>query len=212
MCCRLFPMGDVNENIDPLTPETFSFFEVLEGILYPKDEVEVYLNEQAAYELRKLYEKISGTPEEDLTEDDKAGLLLEVDRLKAAIDASKYVFKITGVSDDVITDLRTLAESRFEDKKKQVKAADGTLKRYLPESEYINFGRLLSALVLAAHVEQIVAPDGRVMTAPGEDELARFMDKAPTSEKLKLQQAIEKLKVESSDFESKVDADFLAKP
>ena len=49
------------------------------------------------------------------------------------------------------------------------------------------------------------------MTAPPVDEIAVFMDKAPTSQKMKLQIAINALRADSAAFERRIDADFLAK-
>lgn len=202
--------NNLNEETDPLTPETFSFFDVLEGREYPKDEVAIYLNESAAYKLERLIRDLGDA--ESMSDEEQDAAVAEIDELRNLIERSKYVFHISGVSDDLISDLKNVADEHFEKKRVNRKAGDGTLRRVLPESESVDYTRYMNALVLAAHIEQIVAPNGKVLTAPGVDEIATFMDKAPTSEKNKLQFRISELRVNSSAFEAKVSADFLAKP
>ena len=97
-------------------------------------------------------------------------------------------------------------------KKKPIKAASGRIERILPQHEQAAYLRYFNALNLSVHIEQIVhLATGRVMTAPPVDEIAIFMDKAPTSQKMKLQIAINGLRATAEDFERRIDADFLAK-
>lgn len=198
-------MGENTEAVDPLTPETFSFFDVLEGIEYPKDEVEIYLDERAAHDQRKLNERVLNPPEGGFSEGEKREILKQKTDIEARLEASKYIFKLTGVEDDKITNVKTLADEKFNVSRK---AADGTLRQVLPPEKQMDYMRFFNASVNALHIEQIVAPDGRVLTAPNVEEIARFYDKAPTSQKQKLNGAIQELSVEASEFENRVDADF----
>lgn len=198
------------EEHDPLTPETFSFVDVLGERDYPKDVVELAMDEVAAYELEKIALKINQLP--DGESDELEELLAEAEKYQARLEASEYVFHITGVSDDTITDLQEIASAEFEPKKKPIKAANGRIERILPEKEQSAYLRYFNALNLSVHIEQIVrVKDGAVMTAPPVDEIAVLMDKAPTSQKIKLQMAIQKLRAEAESFERRIDADFLAK-
>ena len=197
------------EDHNPLTPETFSFFDVFEGLEHPTDTVTIFMNEKAQYDLNKKLNEIGRTAEGDGKLDELAAAAA---KLHDKVEASRHTFDITGVDDDTITDLRDVAEAAFEDRKKQIKRADGTLIKQLPESEQLAYARYFNALVMSVHITRVEDARGRVMVAPGVDEVAILLDKAPTSQKAKLQSAINDLRVRATDFESSVDADFLAKP
>jgi hypothetical protein len=194
---------------DNLTPETFSFIDVLNEVAYPKDTVTVYMNEAAAYSLDKISQSIKSVDDDDI--DALDSMVADAEMYAKLIDESAYVFHLTGVSDDTIVDLNDIAEAEFESKKKPVKSASGRLDRILPQSEQANYLRYTNALMLHVHIAQIVSHDGRVLTAPSVDEIAKFMDKAPTSQKMKLQAAIQALHASSEAFENRIDADFLVK-
>lgn len=195
---------------DPLTPETFSF---TNGVLaerdYPKDEVEIYMDEVAAFELDKIALKINNLPTGE--SDELEELLAEAEMFQDRIDRSKHIFRITGVSDDTIGDLKEVADTEFEQRKKPRKNAMGHIEKILPQNEQMAYMRYFNALNLSVHIEQIERADGAVMTAPGVEEIATFVDHAPTSQKQKLQMAIQKLRADSEAFERRIDADFLAK-
>lgn len=198
------------EEQDFLTPESFSFNDTLAERPYPKDEVEVYTDEVAAYELDKIALKINALP---AGEDDELDMLLaEAEMYQERIEQSKHIFYITGVSDDTVSDLKEVADGEFEKRKKPRKNAAGHIERILPENEQMAYLRYFNALNLSVHIEQIVrVRDGARMTAPDVEEIATFVDKAPTSQKHKLQFAIQALRADSESFERKIDADFLAK-
>ena len=195
-----------------LSKETFSFFDVLSGVSYPKDVLTIYMDEAAAYDLEKLLREISGTSENDVTEESVEALRVKAEALKSRIENSKYTFFLTGVSDDRIVDARTLTDKEFEKRKKPRKNASGHIEKYLPEDQQYEWMRYLNAVVQSLHIEQIVAPNGAVMTAPSPDEIAHFYDKAPGAEKGRLDQAIASLRVKSESYEASIDEGFLAKP
>lgn len=195
---------------DFLTPETFSFFEVFSEQEYPTDEVELCTDEVAAIGLRNIMLKISMVPETE--KETLAAFVHDAEKMQARLDRSRYRFDLQGVSDDTISDLRDIASSEFEAKKKPRRNAAGHLDRILPESEQMAYVRYYNALCISVHIKQITnLYTGAVMTAPGADEIATFMDKAPTAEKNKLNAAIDGLRAKSEDFERRIDPDFLAK-
>lgn len=205
------PLGAPVEDADVLTPESFSFVDVLSERAYPKDRVDLAMDEVAAIELDKIMLQINDIPEGG-DSGELEQLLADAERYSQRLDKSTYTFYLTGVSDDTITDLQEIASAEFEPKKKPVKSASGRIERILPESEQANYLRYFNALGLSVHIEQIVhAATGRVMTAPPVEEIAVFMDKAPTSQKVKLQVKINALRASSEAFERRIDADFLAK-
>ena len=201
----------------PATPvDSFSFFDVLEERTYPEETFSVYLDEGAAYEYAKLRIEVDRVGI-DLDSDDyddearKAQGQEFVDRaeaLKERMRKSRYVFHVKGVSDDRIVDAKEIVEERFSDKKRQRKRADGSLEKYLPEDVQIDYVRFLDAVMLSLHIQQIEAPNGKVMTAPSADEIAHFMDKAPSAAQARVRDKIHALRVESADYEAGIDEGF----
>lgn len=203
-----FDNEDVPEQF--LTKETFSFFEVLSEIAYPTDEVTLYMNENAARKFQKLAAELD---DPETTAERTEAIYPEIQKVSQEVRDSAYVFHLRGVSDDRLTDVKTLADKEFKDKRKQRKVASGGLESYLPESEQMAYAKYFSAVLISLHVEQVVeSRTGRIMTAPDANEIAFLMDKAPTHEKGKLHTAIESLKVSASEFERSIDEGFLAKP
>ena len=191
-----------------MTPETFSLFDVLSGQAYPKDVVELYFDEVSAFELDRALRTIErADSSEDLTEQVK-----RMNDLREKVAKSKYTFYLTGIPDDMMSDFQEVTEAKFKEKQQLRKGADGQLHPHLPKSEQAAYVRYFNALVNSAHIERIVAPDGRVNTAPDVEQVAFLFDKAPTSQKEKLSNAIAGLRVSAETFEAQVGADFLAKP
>lgn len=192
------------------SPDTFSFFDVLEEVTYPKDEVTVWTDERAVFDFKKL-----GIEVDMLTDPDKETidrLLADAQSLQKRIEDSKYTFKLTGVSDDRIEEAAEVANKQFEDKKKQRKTAHGTIEKYLPEAEQLNYVKYFNAVVMSLHIEQIIRhKDGRVMTAPSPDEVAHFFNKAPGAAKADVNDKIQSLRLKSSAYESSLDEGFFQK-
>lgn len=204
------PESGEDEIFATLTPESFSFEGVLLERDYPKGEVTLTMDESAAVELSSIALKIDQLPEG--SDDELEGLMQRASVLSQRLDDSQYLFRITGVSDDTVADLKAVADAEFEKKRKPVKSASGRLDRILPESEQMDYLRYFNALNLSVHIEQIVRlKDGAVLTAPPVSEILMILDKAPTSQKQVLQEGIAQMRASSEAFERRIDADFLAK-
>ena len=196
-----------------MTPETFSFFDVLEERTYPKDVLSVFTDEAAAYDLNKLSVEIDMTPSDEQTPEKIEEFKERAENLQNRIAKSKYTFYLTGVSDDKIEDATEVANSAFEDKKLQRYTATKTIEKYLPESEQLNYVKYFNAVVMALHIEQIVEhKSGRVMTSPAPEQVLHFLNKAPMAAKEALNAKVQSLRVKSGDYESGLDEGFLAKP
>jgi hypothetical protein len=200
---------DVPETVDSLTPETFSFINTLAEVDYPTDEVEIVMDEKATIELKRILDKLKDVPEDDI--DTMEAFLNDAKYWQDRRDASIHIFRLSGVSDDTISDLQDVAAAKFESLRKPRKGVTGQLERVLPESENKNYARYFNALVLSVHIHQIERADGAILTAPSAEEVAVFIDKGPTAEKEKLQRAIGALRARSEDFERRIDVGFLAK-
>ena len=212
-------MSDTENTIEDqgLTKETFSFFDVLNEVNYPTETIEVYLNENAAYQFGKLRREINesgldvNAPLTGATAAVKKQIKGYKDRLakiRSDLDDSKFTFHLKGVSNDRIVSARDVVEEKFNKRKKQQKAADGTIRKYLPEEEQVDYVRYLDALIIALHVEQVVAPNGAVNTSPDVDEIAAFFDGAPTAAQEKLRSAVQELRVDAEEYERAIDEGF----
>lgn len=193
-----------------MTPDTFSFFDVLEEVTYPKDVFSVYMDEAAAFDFQKLSVEI------DMSADPSPEKITEFKERAEAIAKrlanSKYTFYVSGVSDDRIELVTELVNKEFEDKKQQRYTATKTIEKYLPEEHQMAYVKFFNAAVLSLHIEQIVKEsDGRVMTAPDPKEVIRFMDRAPEAAKAEVNNRIKALRVKSSAYENALDEGFLAK-
>ena len=198
-------------NIPTETEETFSFFEVLEGRTYPEDEVTVSMDEAAAYDLGKLQRDMDEAKEP--TDLEIKEFQERADNLQKRIEDSKFTFHLKGVPDDLIADIKEVADERFHDKKINRKNAQGHIERILPEGENANYMRFFSAVMMSLHVTSIQEHrTGKVMTAPSADEIAYFYDKAPGAAKERLSQAIAALRVASAQYEAQLDEGFFPKP
>ena len=205
------PTEIVTESNEFFTPEGFDIFDILTERAYPKDTVTVYLDEEAAYQLRALgreADSIEGEPDQDVVDSFAERLAT----FRARIERSARTFHLTGVDADKMKDVMTAAEAHFEDRKVNRKRADGSIIRELPQSAQTDFMRYASALTLSIHVEKITDPDGHEVVAPGPDILMNFLDKAPVYAVRELNQAIERLTVDARDFERGLDDGFFPKP
>lgn len=196
--------SDVTEMVEQAqNPETFSFLDVVQGRGYPKDEVVINLDEQTAYQIQKLETRIA-----DQTDNAEADRLSkELIGLHAKLAQSRFVFKITGVSTELKEQLleQTIAKipDTYDTNKNFMTGQVEKVKKNNPKQ-----GVLFSDLLWQAMVEQIVAPSGAVDTAPSLETISAFRGRAPESQLLKFNAALEKLDVAAEAFEVATDSDF----
>lgn len=195
---------------DEVTPDNFSFFDMLEGITYPTEEVTVSLDEAAAFEVSKLQREFDAST--DLTEESVAEFGARIDRLRKRLDDSRVTFYLRGIPDELAVTAKDSVDALFMDKKKQVKAADGTIRKYLPEDQGMNYARMLNATVFAMHIEKVLYhKNGFVQVAPEPDHIAAFFDRAPKAAQDKLARSITDLRVDSAKYEAGLDEGFFPK-
>lgn len=153
-------MTDVN-------PKTFDLAAVLSGNAYPKDEIAVYLSEEAGYRVYKINREIAAA-----TISGDTGKLesLQEDFVKAAKETEKYryIVHITGASRQ---DRKKVVEEVIEKYPIETNAF-GQMK---PNAEADDF---LANLTWKLHIESIVDPSGAVLT-PGYDDIVLFRGYAP---------------------------------
>ena len=93
------------------------------------------------------------------------------------------------------------------DDRKQEARADPM--RVMPQGEKLRFMRYMNAVTYSMFIQKLVRhSDGAVHAAPSADEIAAFMDKAPDAAKGKLVEKIQRLRVNSADYEANFDEGF----
>ena len=197
----------VEEKVDELqSPESFDFLAVLNDQNQPKDEVDICLDKATVYEIAKLeVSKKSLTDEADMDAADAT--LVE---LKKSLAANTYTFKLTGISGEFREKLAESAKEKFKpDYETSKNFITGQVEKFEKPNPERN--KFLGLSVFQASVEQIVAPDGKVITAPEVGIIDAFLTKAPDAEVSKFIKAVEALEVTVRQFEEATNEDFLAK-
>lgn len=222
-------MTDLPENVqDALAEGTFSFADVVQGRGYPKDTVTLCADEATAYERGKYLDSVIeargdtshttlfGEKQEKARKDawqraidDDPAVKAKVAEFDAILAAATYTFHIQGISDDLVQSLneKALAEIPPTYEKWRNPANGKQEKQEIPSPER---NHLFTNMLWAAYITRIVAPDGRVDTAPGLP-AAEAIRKMPQSQQGKFNQAIGKLSVEAVAFEAATDEDFSPK-
>jgi hypothetical protein len=122
-------MDEMNNIIDLVEAAqkkgTFSLIDAVQGKANPKDDVEVYLDAETAYELNKLNEELIGQPDPELAEQLKA----KADELVEKIKKSKVIFHMRGI-DQRETEL---IEKKVMDRHKEDPGTEDALMEYLCE-------------------------------------------------------------------------------
>lgn len=193
-----------------VTPDTFSFFEMMDAVSYPTDEVTVFLDEAAAHSAQKIVREFNEM--EDPTEKELKDFKDRIAKLRQRIEDSKVTFYLKGVPDEIVTGAKDMVDERFMDKRKQIRAADGSLRKYLPEEHALAYARLLNATVTSMHIEKAVYhKNGAEFPNPEPDFIAAFYDKAPTAAQQLLSEAVSGLRVQSVEYEQSFDEGFFPK-
>lgn len=176
--------------------KVFNLADAIKGRAYPKKDVKIYLDDEAAMRLVEIQDELDYMPEADVA--DK--LNAEAAVLKAQIEKTALTLTLRGVSQDIIETVLTQTNIRYGLKKGE----DGTetpgwMKDYI------------TALV-GANIESVTNADGEtdsdVFNFDKTDDLRRNI---PASEWGKLVEAMEKLTLAGGYFNQLTDAGFLQK-
>lgn len=200
-------------------PGTFNIVSVLKERAYPSDVVNVYLEEQAAYDAAQIGERIAEIEQLDaesgynLSEDlakELADITAKREKLIEVIDANKYQFKITGISEGKRDELLKQSLKKFPmEYDEAISPITGEVtKTEIPSQERNDY---FTELLWLEHITSITAPDGAVQEELTIDDVRDIRSALPISATGAITEAIEKIRVSTAVFLMKVDEDFLAK-
>lgn len=193
-------------------PGTFSIINVLKERSYPIEEVNVYLDEQAAYEASKLQDKIDEiTKSTDMQAHEAAEVIAaERDAAIAKLEKSKYVFTISGMSEGKRDELQELSVEKFPMEYEESKNPF-TGETTKAEVDNKQRDRYFTNLLWVESIKKIVNPEGDVQDGVSISEVESLRELLPIAGISSITQSIEKLRISTAIFMSNVDEDFLAK-
>jgi hypothetical protein len=188
-------------------PGTFNLLEAIKDRAYPTENINVYLDEETAYEASVINEKLKEV-EEPSAEYKK--LKTELDSLIKKLEESKYVFTITGISEGK-------REELYEESVKvyplvyteEKNPFTGEIKKVEEESKERD--RLFTNMLWSAHIKKITSPSGQIQEALTTAEIKQLRDVLPLAAVGSINQAIDKIRAATAVFMFTVDEDFLAK-
>lgn len=191
-------------------PGTFSIVDVLKERAYPKEDVNIYLDEQAAYEASMMNEKIEELKKSDADIKKIDALVESRDEVISKFEKSKYVFSITGISEGLRDDIQEQSLEKFPmqyEEEKNPFTGEVTKK----EIEDKERDRYFTNLIWHESITKIVDPSGSIqekITLEDVESLRQFLPIACIGA---ITQSIEKLRMSTAMFMLSVDEDFLAK-
>ena len=193
-------------------PGVFSIINALKDRAFPTEEINVYLDEKAAYEAAKVQEKIDelsrSASEEDLNKSDK--LSLERDAIISKMEESKYVFSITGISEGRRSEIQDKCLEKFPMEYDEAKNPfTGEITKQEKEDKHRD--RYFTNLLWVDSITKIVAPDGSEQDSISLEDVESLRSMLPLAASGSINQSIEKLRVSTAVFMASVDEDFLAK-
>lgn len=176
--------------------KVFNLADAIKGRAYPKKDVKIYLDDEAAMRLVEIQDELDYMPEADVA--DK--LNAEAAVLKAQIEKTALTLTLRGVSQDIIETVLTQTNIRYGLKKGE----DGT--------EVAGWMKDYITALVGANIESVTNADGEidsdVFNFDKTDDLRRNI---PASEWGKLVEAMEKLTLAGGYFNQLTDAGFLQK-
>lgn len=187
-------LDEVRDAVEKATDKsTFSLVEAIKGRGYPTDQVTVYLNADAAYNLAETNALLTALAQRAETEEYE-NLDKVAQQLKAEVLASAMTIHLRGISPGELAKISKKVRKQAE--------ADG-----LDEED---IALELTKAWIAPHIIRVEQADGAVdehLWSPEEVEV--LMDLLPQTEWLKLNDTINKMTFTSAYFTQAVDAGFL---
>ena len=205
-------MSEIEEQIDELVteakkPGVFNIVDVVKERAFPKQVVNVYVDESIAYETSKLKEELSKT---DAAAKEYVEIQAKIDEKLDELLASRYEFHLTGISEGKRDKLHAECIEKFPIEYNEDKNLfTSEIKRVEIQSD--DRDEMFTNLLWSAHIEKIVSPDGEVQDGLSVEDAKTLRSNLPLAASSGINDAIDKLRVATSVFLLKVDEDFLAK-
>lgn len=188
-------------------PGTFSFMERLLNRNYPKDTVEMYLDESLGYKLRQLEEKLSLTTNKDQVK----ALEDELFAVREGLKGGKYTLHLEGISnekyDELIDKAAELYPHEYDESNNPFTGSKvRSIKEEPLRDEY--FTDLLWSHV----VRKITDPSGATNEPVTEEDARAIRKYGPREGILRVAETVDKLRMAVQWMHYIQDEDFFPKP
>lgn len=212
-------MSDVNDEVKEMveevtSPKSFNVIDAISNRSYPHTTVNVFLNEELAYEASVLEDEIDDLQPRAVN-DESAAAKLDVlekkrDAIVAELEASCLVFHVYGISEGDREDIYNIAVKDFPVEYEESKNPY-TGESVKNEIDNVERDRLFTTLLWQAQIRKIVASDGAEQSDMTKDDVEKLRRQLPIAALGSINQAIEKVRIATASFMLKVNQDFLAK-
>lgn len=191
-------------------PGTFSFVDRLLGRNYPTTSVNMYLDEQAAFDRQSL--SFEAEAFKLRNKEQNLELVAKIDELDRQLNANKYVITLQGFPPEEYDALVLECEEQYPPKYEETtNPFSGEKKRTKVETE--EFFQLLWSKLWAKSIVKITAPDGAVDASELEvGTAAKVRNNFPIDARRKVDLAIQELRLTSEWIDSVQDEGFLVTP
>ena len=214
-------MSDIEEMVEEAKkPGKFNIVEAVKGRAYPKLDVEVFIDEDAAYVATQIESEIKKvTDEMDSNSDNKElkkltesyeEFLAKKNEIIESMGGSRYVFHLQGISEGVRNDLYDKALEKFPMKYETDRnplTGESTKKEIEDEKR----NKYFTDMLWSSYILKITAPDGSEQDGISVEDASELRRSLPIASASKITDAIEKMRVATAVFMLSVDEDFLAK-
>ncbi len=213
---------EIRELVDEAKePGSFNIISVLQERAYPKEVVEIILDEETAYQASSVKQKLDDLDGKIANKNPSAqqkelrdNLVEQLDELTEKFSSSKYVFHIRGISEGkrekLIKDSTKKYPIEYE-KSADLSSLLGSNaqphEKPSPERD-----QLFTDFLWKEQIEKIEDPDGNVQKDLTYNEVRALRDNLPLSSSAKINKAIEKIRTATAVFMMETGEDFLAKP
>lgn len=217
---------DINEQAkaaatEASKPGKFSFLDRLAGRNYPKDEVVVYLDEEAGYNIQdiedeldvkrksvKLFEKDETLLANVKAEISKLEEQLEANREKAA--QSRFVFHLEGIPTETYDAAIDYSQEQYPLEYREARnPVTFALERSVIENEERD--QLFRTHLWAAFIRRVVDPEGNVDDNITPDWVAQLLNLLPVIGQIRIGMGVEKLRMTTDWMDKLQGEDFFPK-
>jgi ribosomal protein L6P/L9E len=211
-------MEDIRESVDEAKkPGVFKIVDVLKERSYPKMQVRVSVDEQAAYDANAIKEKINKLDEKISKGGKVDGLIKEQEELSEKRDGaieslkeSSFTFYLTGISEGHREKLYRKAVGKYPiEHDREMDLASGKMEKV--EKTNPDRDALYTDFLWEASIEKIINGTGDEQVGVSYTDVRTMREQMPLSAIARINDSIEKLRVSSAVFMMEVDEDFLAK-
>jgi hypothetical protein len=211
-------LEEIREVVDEAKkPGVFKIVDVLKDRAYPKMEVTVAVDEEAAYkaslikeEIAKLDLKFAKKEKSSKDAEREEKLTAEHEALMEAIKSSSFTFHLEGISEGRRNEIYKNCVKRYPlEYEREIDISTGKMEKI--EKVSTERDALFTDFLWEACITKIVNADGDEQVGVSYTDVRTMRDQMPLSATARINESIEKLRVASAVFMMEVDEDFLAK-